>query len=74
MDGKNQRTREQLLEEYTRWSINATEDVDVISELKDMEGKEELIEDALYNELSFGTVGLRGTIGAGTNRLKSVRF
>ena len=71
MDGRNQnqRTREEILAEYTRWMVEATEDVDVITELKAMEGKEELIEDAFYKELSFGTGGLRGTIGAGTNRL-----
>ncbi|MCD8083549.1 MAG: phospho-sugar mutase [Clostridiales bacterium] len=44
-------------------------DEDVIEELKAMEGDEAKIEDAFYRDLAFGTGGLRGVIGAGTNRM-----
>lgn len=53
--------------EYNRWLENATADEDVIAELKAM--NETQIEDAFYRNLAFGTGGLRGTIGAGTNRM-----
>ena len=55
------------MEEYKRWLENANADQDIIAELRGMdEGK---IEDAFYRNLAFGTGGLRGTIGAGTNRM-----
>ncbi len=54
---------------YNLWCEKATEDVDLIKELKDIEGNEELISDAFYTNLEFGTAGLRGVIGAGTNRM-----
>ena len=53
--------------EYKRWLENATADADVVAELKAMD--EVKIEDAFYRNLAFGTGGLRGTIGAGTNRM-----
>ena len=53
--------------EYNRWLANATADEDIIAELKAM--NEAQIEDAFYRNLAFGTGGLRGTIGAGTNRM-----
>lgn len=52
--------------EYERWCRFVT-DADVAAELKDM--NDIAIEDAFYRDLSFGTGGLRGTIGAGTNRM-----
>lgn len=52
--------------EYKRWLENASEDG--IREI--LEGYDEAqIEDAFYRNLAFGTGGLRGTIGAGTNRM-----
>lgn len=54
-------------EEYKQWCELATADVDIVNELKEMSETE--IEDAFYRNLSFGTGGLRGTIGAGTNRM-----
>jgi len=57
------------MDEYKCWLEKATADVDVINELKQMEGDEAKIEDAFYRNLAFGTGGLRGTIGAGTNRM-----
>ena len=53
--------------EYKRWIQYATEDDDITAELKTM--KEEQMEDAFYRDLTFGTGGLRGIIGAGTNRM-----
>ena len=53
--------------EYKRWLENATADADVVAELKAMD--EIKIEDSFYRNLAFGTGGLRGTIGAGTNRM-----
>ena len=58
-----------IREEYSRWCELATEDVDVVNELKSIEKDEAKIEDAFYRNLAFGTGGLRGVIGAGTNRM-----
>ena len=52
---------------YKTWCEKAVEDIDLQKELKVM--NEEQKEDAFYRELEFGTGGLRGTIGAGTNRM-----
>lgn len=54
---------------YKLWCDKAIEDPDIVEELKNMKGNNNLIEDAFYKDLSFGTGGLRGTIGAGTNKL-----
>lgn len=54
-------------DEYERWLAYATGDKDVEEELKRMDEKQ--IEDAFYRDLAFGTGGLRGVIGAGTNRM-----
>ncbi len=56
-------------EKYRLWCEKAVGDPDLIAELKAMEGNEELISEAFYKDLEFGTGGLRGIIGAGTNRL-----
>ena len=56
-----------IIKEYKRWLINATADTDVADELKKMNDVK--IEDAFYRDLAFGTGGLRGVIGAGTNRI-----
>lgn len=52
-------------EEYKRWLQNAN--ADIVEELEKYTEKE--IEDSFYRNLAFGTGGLRGTIGAGTNRM-----
>lgn len=57
------------LEEYNRWCEYAMDDIDVVNELKQIASDEEKIEEAFYRNLSFGTGGLRGIIGAGTNRM-----
>lgn len=56
-------------EEYKRWLVNATEDSDLIPELKAIQNNNEEIKDRFAINLSFGTAGLRGVIGAGTNRM-----
>ena len=52
--------------EYKRWLENV-KDPELLEQLKAMD--EATIEDAFYRDLAFGTGGLRGTIGAGTNRM-----
>ncbi len=56
-----------IKKEYERWLANATADADVAAELKTLDDAK--IEDAFYRDLDFGTGGLRGVIGAGTNRM-----
>ncbi len=56
-------------EQYKLWCEKATIDPDLVAELKSIEGNEEAISDAFYKDLEFGTGGLRGVIGAGTNRM-----
>lgn len=53
--------------EYKCWLKNAIEDGDIIHELRQLDDAK--IEDAFYRNLTFGTGGLRGVIGAGTNRM-----
>ena len=57
------------LELYNLWLEKATEDEDLIKELKSIEGNEAEIKDRFFKGLEFGTAGLRGVIGAGTFRL-----
>lgn len=59
----------EINEIYNRWVEFATEDNDLVNELKSIANDKAKIEDAFYKELAFGTGGLRGVIGAGSNRL-----
>ncbi len=61
--------RQKIEEQYELWKDRAAEDADVADELRNMAGDGKAIEDAFYRELEFGTGGLRGVIGAGTNRM-----
>lgn len=54
---------------YKLWCDNAVDDEDLQRELKNIENNDEAINDSFYKELEFGTGGLRGVIGAGTNRM-----
>lgn len=54
---------------YEQWIERATEDKDLVTELSSINGKDEEIFDRFYRTLEFGTAGLRGIIGAGTNRM-----
>ena len=58
-----------IINEYKRWCLKVTEDTDLIEELKNINNQEDKIEDAFYRDLEFGTGGLRGVIGVGTNRM-----
>ena len=54
---------------YQRWLQCATEDADLTQELQAIQSNEPEIQERFYRELEFGTGGLRGIIGAGTNRM-----
>ncbi len=56
-------------QEYEAWCTDAYFDDQTKEELKALEGNEAEIEDRFYRKLEFGTGGLRGVIGAGTNRM-----
>lgn len=56
-------------EKYELWCKKAVKDADLVKELESIKGNEEAISDAFYKDLEFGTGGLRGVIGAGTNRM-----
>ena len=57
------------MELYSLWCKNAVDDSDLQNELKSIENDQPAIRDRFYRDLEFGTGGLRGVIGAGTNRL-----
>lgn len=54
---------------YNDWLSKATEDKDLIAELENIKDDETEIYERFYTSLKFGTAGLRGIIGAGTNRM-----
>lgn len=56
-------------ENYNYWLSNPYFDEETKKELLDISGNEKEIEDRFYRELEFGTGGMRGLIGAGTNRI-----
>lgn len=57
------------MESYKEWLDNPYFDEDTKNELKSIEGDEKEIKERFYADLEFGTAGLRGVIGAGTNRM-----
>ncbi|WP_303916593.1 phospho-sugar mutase [Subdoligranulum variabile] len=59
----------QYQKELDLWLARAVEDADLIAELKAVAGEEAAVSDRFYQNLAFGTGGLRGVIGAGTNRM-----
>ena len=56
-------------EEYKRWLAADLQDADLNPELSKIEGNDEEIKDRFAVALKFGTAGLRGVLGAGTNRM-----
>lgn len=54
---------------YSSWCENAKEDKDLVEELASIKDDDSAIYDRFYTALQFGTAGLRGVIGAGTNRM-----
>lgn len=57
------------MDNYQLWCSDETFDEATRAELKALAGNEKEIEDRFYRDLEFGTAGLRGVIGAGTNRM-----
>ena len=58
-----------IRQEYERWLMNTEDEQEVFQELESIKDEPQAIEDRFYRELAFGTGGLRGVIGAGTNRM-----
>ena len=58
-----------IMKLYESWCENAKEDKDLINELESIKNDENEIYERFYTSLTFGTAGLRGVIGAGTNRM-----
>ncbi|WP_144561393.1 phospho-sugar mutase [Bacillus mycoides] len=56
-------------QEYSRWLSYASLDAELKEQLENMKQDEKKIEDSFYKNLEFGTGGMRGELGAGTNRL-----
>ena len=54
---------------YDLWCARAVEDPDLTAELAAIRGDAEAVADRFYRDLEFGTGGLRGVIGAGSNRM-----
>ena len=54
--------------DYELWTKKAKDET-IISELASIKGNADEITDRFYRDLEFGTGGLRGTLGAGTNRM-----
>ena len=57
------------MDDYKRWLAADLEDPALTEELKKIEGQEEQIKDRFAVSLKFGTAGLRGVLGAGSNRM-----
>ncbi|MEK4502303.1 phospho-sugar mutase [Bacillus sp. FSL R12-0069] len=56
-------------QEFSRWISYADLDAELKEQLENMKQDEKKIEDSFYKNLEFGTGGMRGELGAGTNRL-----
>ncbi|MFR8146658.1 MAG: phospho-sugar mutase [Clostridia bacterium] len=59
----------EYLNEYKKWCTSDVFDEETKKELLNIKDNKKEIEDRFYKELEFGTAGLRGIIGAGTNRM-----
>ena len=57
------------MDEYEHWLAQELDDADLRPELLSIQGLKEEIKDRFAVELAFGTAGLRGVLGAGTNRM-----
>lgn len=57
------------MKNYELWLKNANEDAQIADELREIEGNDKEIYERFYRSLEFGTAGLRGILGAGTNRM-----
>lgn len=68
MKGRKQKM-EEYMQKYNKWLADPVIDEKSKKELKAIEGNEEEIKERFYKGLEFGTAGLRGIIGVGTNRM-----
>ena len=59
------------METYKQWKNFDNMEENLIKELNSLEGNDDLIKDAFFSPLEFGTAGMRGIIGAGINRMNS---
>ena len=59
----------EYLKKYNEWLESNEIDNETKEELKQIANNEEEIKDSFYKNLEFGTAGLRGVVGAGTNRM-----
>ena len=57
------------MEDYKRWLETDLEDAALKAELEEIQGNEEEIKERFAVALKFGTAGLRGVLGAGSNRM-----
>jgi len=57
------------IDEYKRWQSVTIEDKDLVSELQEIQNNDKEMKERFGAELSFGTAGLRGILGVGTNRM-----
>lgn len=55
--------------EYEKWLNNGQLDADLRGQLEALQGDEKTLEDSFYKNMEFGTAGMRGVLGAGTNRM-----
>ena len=60
---------QKILNKIEEWSKFAVEDLDLVNEYQQIKNNETKLLDAFFKELSFGTGGLRGELGFGTNRM-----
>lgn len=68
--GRKMEIQVDILNEYKRW-IDCASDEEIKQELALMKDNFEEINESFYKELDFGTSGMRGILGAGTNRLNT---
>ena len=66
---RKEETMEEYKKKYEKWLNNPCFDEETKKELESIKDNEKEIEDRFYKELEFGTAGLRGVIGAGSNRM-----
>ncbi len=58
-----------FLEKFTKWKTQKLDDADLTRELNEIQSDEQEIKERFSLDLAFGTAGLRGVLGAGTNRM-----
>ena len=64
-----ERNQMEYKQKYNEWLQNSFFDEETKEELRKIKDDEKEIEDRFYKDLEFGTAGLRGIIGSGTNRM-----